>query len=111
MLMRALANLTGTPLQDFQGGVVVHHLRQYYRGNLILSLDVTPLHGEQLLREGLGELIAFGREYIADPDLVDRIRGGGPFNSQRPEGYYGATADGYTDYPTFAHQHAGGNHD
>jgi N-ethylmaleimide reductase len=45
-------------------------------------------------------MIAFGREYIANPDLLERIRTGSELNPQRPEGYYGATADGYTDYPT-----------
>ena len=45
------------------------------------------------------DFIAFGREYIANPDLVERIRLHAPLNEQRPEGYYGETAFGYTDYP------------
>jgi N-ethylmaleimide reductase len=47
----------------------------------------------------LGDFVAFGREYIANPDLVERIRLHSPLNEQRPEGYYGATAFGDTDYP------------
>src|ERR1700674_3777543 len=45
------------------------------------------------------DFVAFGREYIANPDLVERIKPRAPLNEQRSEGYYGATAFGYTDYP------------
>jgi N-ethylmaleimide reductase len=51
------------------------------------------------LQGGAGDLIAFGREYIANPDLVERIRLNAPLNEQRPEGYYGSSHVGYTDYP------------
>jgi N-ethylmaleimide reductase len=52
------------------------------------------------LQGGVGDLIAFGREYIANPDLVERIRLNAPLNEQRPEGYYGSSHVGYTDYPS-----------
>jgi N-ethylmaleimide reductase len=100
MLMRQQANLSGTPIESLQGDGILHHFRKLYSGTLMLNVDISPNRGEQLLREGLGELIAFGREYIANPDLAERIRTGCRFNPQRPEGYYGATAEGYTDYPT-----------
>lgn len=99
MLMRQQADLSGTPLQHLQGDAVVHHFRRFYSGNLILNVDIARAHGEQLLQQGLGEMIAFGRDYIANPDLVERIRAGGPLNSPRPQLYYGPTAEGYTDYP------------
>jgi len=102
MLMRQLADLTGTPLEHLQGDSVITHFRTLYNGNLMLNSGITPLHGEQLVRRGLGEVIAFGREYIANPDLVERIRAGGSLNPQRPEGYYGTKPAGYTDYPTLA---------
>ena len=100
MLMRQLADLTGTPLEHLQGDSVLHHFRTLYRGNLMLNAGISPVHAEQLLQRGWGEIIAFGREFIANPDLVERIRRGGPLNPQRPEGYYGMTPVGYTDYPT-----------
>lgn len=83
MLMRQLADLTGTPLEHLQGDSVLQHFRSFYSGNLMLNAGIAPSHGEELLRQGLGEMIAFGREYIANPD-------------------YGATAEGYTDYATLA---------
>ena len=106
MLMRQLADLTGTPLEHLQGDSALPHFRTLYNGNLMLNAGISPAHGEQLLRRGLGEVIAFGREYIANPDLVERIRAGGPLNPQRPEGYYGMAPAGYTDYPTLAEMQA-----
>ncbi|AXC16390.1 Flavoprotein NADH-dependent oxidoreductase (plasmid) [Acidisarcina polymorpha] len=100
MLMRQLADLSDTPIEPLQRDGVLHHFRKLYSGTLILNVDISPKRGEQLLRDKLGEMIAFGREYIANPDLVERIRRSSKLNPQRPEGYYGATAAGYTDYPT-----------
>jgi N-ethylmaleimide reductase len=100
LLMRQQADLTGTPLQALQGDGVLCHFRKRYSGNLILNVGINSAHAEQLLQEGLGDLVAFGREYIANPDLVKRIRRGSPLNAQRPAGYYGDSAAGYTDFPT-----------
>jgi N-ethylmaleimide reductase len=102
MLMRQMADLTGTPLEGLQGDAVLHHFRDLYTGALMPNAGIAPSHGEELLHQGVGEVIAFGREYIANPDLVERIRQGQPLNPQRPESYYGATAEGYTDYPALA---------
>jgi N-ethylmaleimide reductase len=100
MLMRQLADLQGTPLEELQGDGVIHHLRRLYSGTLMLNVGINASHGEELLQQKLGDLVAFGRDYIANPDLVERIRVRGPLNEQRPDGYYGATSAGYTDYPT-----------
>ena len=54
----------------------------------------------RLISEGAGDLIAFGRDYIANPDLAERIRLDAPLNEPRPEYFYGSSATGYTDYPT-----------
>ena len=45
------------------------------------------------------DLVAFGRPYIANPDLVARLRAGGPFNTPDKATFYGGGAKGYTDYP------------
>jgi N-ethylmaleimide reductase len=102
MLMRQQADLTGTPIQALEGDGVIHHFRKLYSGTLMLNVGIDAVHAETLLQQGLGEMVAFGREYIANPDLVERIRLNGPLNAQRPEGYYGSTSEGYIDYPTLA---------
>ena len=102
MLMRQLADLQGTPLQGLQGDLVIDHFRKLYSGTLMLNVGIDASHAEQLLQKGSGSLVAFGRDYIANPDLVERIRVGGPLNAQRPEGYYGDSSAGYTDYPSLS---------
>lgn len=54
---------------------------------------------EDALAQG-ADVVAFGRSYIANPDLVARLRQGGPFNKPQRETFYGGGAEGYTDYPT-----------
>jgi len=54
---------------------------------------------EKALAEG-ADLVAFGRPFIANPDLVDRLRAGGPFNELDAKTLYGGGEAGYTDYPT-----------
>ena len=50
--------------------------------------------------KGLIDAVAFGRAYIANPDLVKRLQLKAELNPQRPESFYGGGAEGYTDYPS-----------
>ena len=50
--------------------------------------------------KGLIDAVAFGRDYIANPDLVARLQQKAALNPQRPESFYGGGAEGYTDYPS-----------
>ena len=52
-------------------------------------------------RRGLIDAAAFGRPFIANPDLPRRLGGGLPLNPQRPESFYGGDGAGYTDYPPY----------
>jgi len=58
---------------------------------------------EQSLAEGV-DLISFGKAFIANPDLTERLRRGGPFNEADRNTFYGggAAEKGYTDYPALA---------
>ncbi len=60
----------------------------------------TPGKAESLIEKGLIDAVAFGRAYIANPDLVARLQHKAELNPQRPESFYGGDAEGYTDYPT-----------
>jgi len=53
---------------------------------------------DQALAEG-ADLVSFGRAFIANPDLVARLRQGGPFNKPERATFYGGAEKGYTDYP------------
>ena len=100
LLMRQMADLTGTAIEHMSGDAVVHHFRHLYTGTLILNVGINATHGARLISEGAGDLIAFGRDCIANPDLAERIRLDAPLNEPRPEYFYGNSATGYTDYPT-----------
>jgi len=53
------------------------------------------------LSKGHGDLFAFGRPFIANPDLPERIANGWPLNDVDPATMYGGTAQGYNDYPRY----------
>lgn len=54
------------------------------------------------LNEGKADLFAFGHKFIANPDLVQRLKTGAPLAQLNPATLYGGGAEGYTDYPTLA---------
>jgi N-ethylmaleimide reductase len=105
LLMRQMADLTGTPIAQMSGDAVARHFRRFYAGTIILNVGISVHHGAHLISEGVGDLIAFGRDYIANPDLVERICLHAPLNEPRPEYFYGNTAHGYTDYPNLIQGH------
>jgi N-ethylmaleimide reductase len=53
-----------------------------------------------VLAEGAADLIAFGKPFISNPDLVERLKKGAPLNAWDKATFYGGGAKGYTDYPT-----------
>jgi len=79
-------------------------MREKYRGTLMLAGGFDHASAEQWLQEGRADLIAFGRKFLANPDLPERFRQGAPLNADDPSTYYGGGAKGYTDYPTLAQQ-------
>ncbi len=52
------------------------------------------------VESGDADLVAFGKLFIANPDLVERLRTDAPLNTPKQETFYGGGAEGYTDYPT-----------
>ncbi|WJD48353.1 alkene reductase [Enterobacter sp. PGRG2] len=75
-------------------------VRARFHGPIIGAGAYTPEKAEDLIGKGLIDAVAFGRDYIANPDLVERLERKAELNPQRPESFYGGGAEGYTDYPT-----------
>lgn len=73
--------------------------RQHFQGVLLRNGGFSAATGQAALDEGSADAIAFGRAYIANPDLVERLHAGAPLNEPDPKTYYGPSAAGYTDYP------------
>jgi N-ethylmaleimide reductase len=74
-------------------------IRSNYSGVLIANAGLTPADAQWLVAEGQADMVAFGRQYVSNPDLVARIAAGGPYNEADPFSFYGGTERGYTDYP------------
>ena len=75
-------------------------VRARFHGPIIGAGAYTPEKAETLIEKGLIDAVAFGRDYIANPDLVARLQRKAELNPQRSESFYGGGAEGYTDYPT-----------
>ena len=77
-------------------------LRAGFDGLFILSGGFDHASAEQALLDKRGDLIAFGRPFLANPDLVARMRAGAPLNAPDAATFYTPGAKGYTDYPALA---------
>ncbi|XXN64800.1 alkene reductase [Enterobacter ludwigii] len=75
-------------------------VRALFPGVIIGAGAYTVEKADDLIARGLIDAVAFGRDFIANPDLVARLQQDAPLNPQRPESFYGGGAEGYTDYPT-----------
>lgn len=74
-------------------------LRAGFDGLFILSGGFDRARAEQALLEKRGDLVAFGRPFIANPDLVARLRQDAPLTAPDEATFYVPGARGYTDYP------------
>lgn len=75
-------------------------LRERFSGIYIANNRYTPASGNAAIREGRADMIAFGRPFIANPDLVERCARGLALSAVNWETVYGGGERGYTDYPT-----------
>ncbi|HHJ17201.1 MAG TPA: alkene reductase [Gammaproteobacteria bacterium] len=75
-------------------------LRRRFGGLYIANNGYTRASAEQVLQQGDADMVAFGRLYIANPDLPERFAQGASLNTPDPDTFYGGDARGYTDYPT-----------
>jgi N-ethylmaleimide reductase len=80
-------------------------MREKYHGTLILAGGFDRDTAEEWLKQGKADLIAFGRKFLANPDLPERFRAREQLNPDDPTTYYGGGAKGYTDYPSLAQEH------
>ncbi len=77
--------------------------RSLFKGCLIGAGGFIPKTAEQAIADGYYDLIAFGRWFLANPDLPDRLRDGSPLNVYDRATFYGCGAAGYIDYPDRHH--------
>ncbi len=81
-------------------------IRQHYTGPIVLNSDYTPEGAAADVTSGRADAVSFGRPYISNPDLVERIRTGATLapNVGVPQTWYFPGEAGYIDYPTLAEE-------
>lgn len=84
--------------------ITLDDVREHYSGTVMGNCGYTPEDAESAVSGGRADLIAFGRPFIGNPDLVERIRNGWPLVESDPAKWYSGEdgAEGYTDYATYA---------
>jgi len=78
--------------------------RREFKGQLILSGGYDAARAESDLAAGKCDLIAVGRQFLANPDLVARWKSGAAVNAPDMDTFYTPGAEGYTDYPALGGQ-------
>lgn len=77
-------------------------VRETFSGMILYAGKYTAEKGVRMVDLGYADLIAFGRPFIANPDLPQRIANNWPLNQVDPSSMYGGTEKGYIDYPRYA---------
>ena len=80
-------------------GVDFRKLRKRFSGAYIANNQYTLALAEETLANGDADLFSFGRPFLANPDLVERLRTGAPLADAPKEYWYGGGSVGYSDWP------------
>jgi N-ethylmaleimide reductase len=86
--------------RDLPEGQDIAALRARFTGPYIANNGYTRPLALDAVASGRADLVAFGKAFIANPDLVERLRTDAPLNTPDQTTFYGGGAKGYTDYPT-----------
>jgi N-ethylmaleimide reductase len=89
----------GELIAEGMGPIAARELGHIFNGPIIAAGGFEPDTAEAAVASGVASLIAFGRHFIANPDLPKRIELGLPLNRYDRSTFYGFDARGYTDYP------------
>jgi N-ethylmaleimide reductase len=85
--------------REVPAGFDLQILRRAFMGPCIANNGYDLALALEARRENRADLISFGRPYIANPDLLERLRNGAPLNTPDRATFFGGGAHGYTDYP------------
>lgn len=87
-------------VREGQGdGYLTPHIKEMFGGVVVANQGLTTELAQQLLENGAADLVSFGRSYISNPDLVERLKKNAPFASPDPATFYSQGPKGYIDYP------------
>ncbi|MDX6182428.1 alkene reductase [Flavobacterium sp. Fl-77] len=80
---------------------VTKHFRPLFKGVIISNGGYNPVTAESAIEDGDADLISFGKYYISNPDLVERISNNWILNDPDSNTFYTGGASGYIDYPSY----------
>ncbi len=82
-----------------EDNALIKELRALWKGFYIANGDYNREHAIDVVESGYADAVAFGRPYIANPDLVERLRQNASLNKPDDSTFYGGGEEGYIDYP------------
>jgi len=90
-----------TDVSDVPGAEpnIARHYRPMYKGTLIINSGFSRETGNNVIADGLADLVAFGKPFISNPDLVERFKDGKETAAWDEDTFYTQGPAGYTDYP------------
>ncbi len=88
-------------VEDDETAAVFSGIREAFDGALMANGNYDTQTAREAIDRGYAQLIAFGRAFLANPDLPQRLRKGLPVNVPDEETFYNGDEHGYTDYPTW----------
>jgi N-ethylmaleimide reductase len=86
-------------IAEGQAPVASARLRRFFNGTMIAAGGFDADDAQAAIARGEVDLVAFGRDFIANPDLPKRLQNGLPLNQYDRDTFYGGSEKGYTDYP------------
>lgn len=81
-------------------GIPTAYFRPLYDGNLIVNAEYDGTAADRAISADMADAVAFGKSFIANPDLPARLYQNAALNEQEPSSFYGGDEGGYIDYPT-----------
>ncbi|HEX7910514.1 MAG TPA: alkene reductase [Paraburkholderia sp.] len=87
---------------DPRWDAIIKLLREEFKGVLMIAGGYDRDTAEQAIANGRADIVAFGRPFIANPDLPARLRDGHPLNVADSTSFFGGDVSGYTDYPAMS---------
>jgi 2,4-dienoyl-CoA reductase-like NADH-dependent reductase (Old Yellow Enzyme family) len=94
-----LVDSQGNPREIKNRESISPAIKQAFGGAFIANEGFTQDSAEIALAEGTADAVAFGKLFIANPDLVERFAKGAPLNTWDSATFYAGGAKGYVDYP------------
>jgi len=88
-------------VEEGQAPVAAQQIRKIFNGKIVAAGGFEPGTAKAVVESGDADLVAFGRHFVANPDLPERVRLGLPLNEYDRSTFYTFDARGYTDYPFY----------